>query len=284
MKAERAAQAPADDDAPDLTGPDGSVGVASPIQGTIVAINVAEGDAVRQGQQVAVVEAMKMEHVIAAPHAGIVRGVTMAAGDVVREGFPIVFVKRGRRSRAARSPPPRTIDLDHIRDDLQENIDRHALTLDENRPEAVARRRKTGYQMPRENIDRLVDPGSFNEYWPLIVARQHQRNSLEELRKNTPGDGVVAGMCIDQRRPVRRDALARGAGALRLYGAGGHAGQPQPLQAGPHVRAGASLPPADDPVRRGRRRPARRRPHRPARGDRHQNLHHLLAALAASCR
>jgi acetyl-CoA carboxylase carboxyltransferase component len=29
----------------------------------------------------------------------------------------------------------------------------------------------------------------------LVVARQHQRHSIEKLRKNTPGDGVVAGMC-----------------------------------------------------------------------------------------
>ena len=41
----------------------------------------------------AVVEAMKMEHVITAPHGGIVRGVTMAPGDVVREGYPIVFIQ-----------------------------------------------------------------------------------------------------------------------------------------------------------------------------------------------
>ena len=194
VKAERPSAQAAGEAAPDLTGPDGSVGVASPIQGTIVAINVAEGDEVREGQQVAVVEAMKMEHVITAPHSGIVRSVTMAAGDVVREGFPIVFfreaeVKGGAIAAAAE------VDLDHIRDDLRENIERHRLTLDESRPEAVARRRKTGGRMPRENIVRLVDPGSFNEYWPLIVARQHQRNTMDELRRNTPGDGVVAGMC-----------------------------------------------------------------------------------------
>ena len=58
----------------------------------------------------------------------------------------------------------------------------------------MARRRKLGYRMARENIDRLVDPGSFKEYWPLVVARQHDRNTIEALRKNTPGDGVVAGM------------------------------------------------------------------------------------------
>jgi acetyl/propionyl-CoA carboxylase alpha subunit/acetyl-CoA carboxylase carboxyltransferase component len=194
VKAEQAAQSPEEIDTPDMTGPDGSVGVASPIQGTIVAINVVQGEAVRGGQPVAVVEAMKMEHVITAPHAGIIRGITMAAGDVVREGFPIVFVQRADIEDAAVATAE-TIDLDHIRDDLKENIARHAATLDENRPQAVARRRKTGYRMPRENIDRLVDPGSFDEYWPLIVARQHQRHSLEELRRNTPGDGVVAGMC-----------------------------------------------------------------------------------------
>jgi acetyl/propionyl-CoA carboxylase alpha subunit/acetyl-CoA carboxylase carboxyltransferase component len=179
---------------PELQGPDGSTGVASPIQGTIAAITVAIGDAVRKGQQVAVVEAMKMEHVIAAPHSGIVRSVTMAPGDVVREGFPIVFIEAADVAGGAIAAD-KAEDLDHIRDDLRENVERHALTLDENRPEAVARRRRTGHRMARENIARLVDPGSFNEYWPLVVARQHQRHSIEALRKNTPGDGVVAGMC-----------------------------------------------------------------------------------------
>ena len=193
VKAERSAPAAAED-APDLTGPDGSLGVASPIQGTIVAISVAEGEEVRQGQQVAVVEAMKMEHVITAPHGGIVRAVTMAAADVVREGFPIVFIQEAEVAGGAITGDA-VLDPDHIRADLQEAYDRHAWTLDENRPEAVARRRKLGYRMPRENIDRLVDKGSFKEYWPLTVARQHQRNTDEALRKNTPGDGVVAGTC-----------------------------------------------------------------------------------------
>jgi acetyl/propionyl-CoA carboxylase alpha subunit/acetyl-CoA carboxylase carboxyltransferase component len=191
VKAEAAADVAGGPPAP--TGPDGSVGVASPIQGTIVAIDVAVGDRVREGQQVAVVEAMKMEHVITAPHGGIVRGVTMAPGEVVREGYPIVFIEaaavEGGRADAVAGPDP-----DHIRDDLRETYDRHAFGLDANRPDAVTRRRKLGYRTARENIERLVDPGSFKEYWPLVVARQHQRHSMEALRRNTPGDGVVAGM------------------------------------------------------------------------------------------
>jgi acetyl-CoA carboxylase carboxyltransferase component/acetyl/propionyl-CoA carboxylase alpha subunit len=180
--------------APDLTGPEGSAGIASPIQGTVVAIEVTVGDKVRQGQRVAVVEAMKMEHEIAAPHSGIVRGVTMAAGDVVREGYPIVFLQQAEVEGGA-VVASAELDPDHIRADLRETYDRHAFTLDENRPEAVARRRKLGYRMPRENIAQLVDAGSFKEYWPLIVARQHQRNSAEALRQNTPADGVIAGTC-----------------------------------------------------------------------------------------
>jgi len=193
MKAEQAS-AEVEAETMDVVGPDGTVGIASPIQGTIVAIDVAAGDEVREGQQVAVVEAMKMEHVITAPHGGIVRAITMARGDVVREGYPIVFIEEAEVAGGAVAGVA-ALDPDHIRADLRDNYDRHAFGLDENRPEAVARRRKLGYRMARENIERLVDAGSFKEYWPLVVARQHARNTIEALRKNTPGDGVVAGMC-----------------------------------------------------------------------------------------
>ena len=173
------------------SGADGATGVVAPIQGTIVSIDVAESDEVLRGQQVAVIEAMKMEHVLRAGCSGIVRRVTMAAGDTIREGYPLVFVEEAEGGEAADAAEE--IDPDYIRPDLEENIRRHAYTLDENRPEAVARRRRFGFQTPRENIEQLVDPGSFKEYWPLLVARQHQKYSDEELRQYTPADGVVAG-------------------------------------------------------------------------------------------
>ena len=176
------------------TGPDGSIGLVAPIQGTVVSIDVSEGSEVLAGQPVAVVEAMKMEHEIHATQAGIVRRITMRPGDVVREGFPIVFIEEQlTEAGGAYSANQEEIALDHIRDDLQENIDRHAYTLDENRPEAVAKRKSFGYRMPRENIDALVDPDSFQEYWPLIVAFQHQRYDIDTLREKYPADGVVAG-------------------------------------------------------------------------------------------
>jgi acetyl/propionyl-CoA carboxylase alpha subunit len=187
-----AEQAPAAVVVADAPGPAGTVGLSAPIQGTIVALHVDVGDTVRKGQPVAIVEAMKMEHVITATQSGIVREVTMAVGDIVREGFPIVFVEPAEVEGGAVDTAVE-VDPDYIRPDLAEAIARHALTLDEHRPEAVAKRKARGYRMPRENIAQLLDPGSFKEYGALTVAQQHQRYDMETLRKNTPADGMIAG-------------------------------------------------------------------------------------------
>ena len=191
VKAE-AATAEAEPEA-DFDVPEGTSGLGSPIQGTIVSLDVEQGDEVREGQQVAVVEAMKMEHVIAADRDGIVREITMAEGDVVREGYPIVFIEEAEVTGGAAATAEQ-LDPDFIRPDLQQTYDRHAYIYDENRPEAVAKRYGRGYRMPRENIGQLMDEGSFKEYWPLVVARQHRRYDMETLRKNTPADGLIAGI------------------------------------------------------------------------------------------
>jgi len=53
----------------------------------------------------------------------------------------------------------------------------------------VARRRKTGHRTARENLDDLLDPGSFIEYGALTIAAQRRRRTLEDLIKATPADG-----------------------------------------------------------------------------------------------
>jgi biotin carboxyl carrier protein len=63
---------------------DGS-GVSSPIAGTVLEVKVKAGDQVAAGQEVLVIEAMKMETAIASPQAGKVKAVLVAAGDSVRE-------------------------------------------------------------------------------------------------------------------------------------------------------------------------------------------------------
>src|SRR5207248_4826649 len=60
--------------------------------------------------------------------------------------------------------------------------------------DAVERRRNTGQRTARENVDDLVDEGSFVEYAPLVIAAQRRRRPVEDLIARTPGDGMVCGL------------------------------------------------------------------------------------------
>ena len=68
--------------------------IVSPMQGTVLAVEVAEGDEVTPGQVVCVVEAMKMENEVSAPRAGIVTELSVAAGEPITTGQVICVVKQ----------------------------------------------------------------------------------------------------------------------------------------------------------------------------------------------
>ena len=175
-----------------IEGPEGATPTAAPMQGTIVDIEVAEGDAVHDGRPLLIMESMKMEHVIVADRGGIVRRITVTVGDSVYEGHPLVFIEE-EEVKAPDADDAEQRDLDHIRADLAENIERHEIGLDAARPEAVAKRRDRGHRTARENVADLCDPDSFVEYGALVLAAQRQRRSLDDLMKNAPADGMVAG-------------------------------------------------------------------------------------------
>jgi acetyl/propionyl-CoA carboxylase alpha subunit/acetyl-CoA carboxylase carboxyltransferase component len=179
--------------APALAAPDGTLPVEAPVQGTIVSVDVHEGDLVHEGQQLLVMEAMKMEHVIAAPASGVVRRLAVSPGDTVFEAHPLAFLEP-REVESDRAEQLEVVDLDAVRPDLAEVHDRHAIGLDPARPAAVARRRKTRQRTTRENVEDLIDPGTFIEYGPLAIAAQRQRRSVQDLIENTPADGMVAGI------------------------------------------------------------------------------------------
>ena len=66
--------------------------VESPLPGVIIEISVREGQAVKAGDKVAVLEAMKMENEITASRAGTVTAIHVAKGDSILEGAPIVTI------------------------------------------------------------------------------------------------------------------------------------------------------------------------------------------------
>jgi acetyl-CoA carboxylase carboxyltransferase component len=70
---------------------------------------------------------------------------------------------------------------------------RRALTRDESRSEAVERRHAAGMRTARENLEDLVDAGSFVEYGRFAIAAQRSRRELDDLIARTPADGLLAG-------------------------------------------------------------------------------------------
>ncbi len=172
-----------------------TVEITSPLQGVVVRVEVAVGDVVHAGQAVAVLESMKMEHVVAAEHDGAVVELAATAGDSVAAGA--VLVRLGPVPAGASTAA--TADTETHRPTTAERFDlaevraRHEVTLDEARPEAVERRRARGQRTARENIADLCDDGSFVEYGALAIAAQRRRRSVEDLIARTPADGLVGG-------------------------------------------------------------------------------------------
>jgi acetyl-CoA/propionyl-CoA/long-chain acyl-CoA carboxylase, biotin carboxylase, biotin carboxyl carrier protein len=74
------------------SGAGGKDAVVSPMQGTVLAVEVAEGDEVTAGQVLCVVEAMKMENEVHAHRDGVVRELSVAAGEPVSTGQVICVV------------------------------------------------------------------------------------------------------------------------------------------------------------------------------------------------
>ncbi len=171
----------------------GTLPLVSPMTGIVHALSLGEGDLVIPGQPVAVLEAMKMQHEIRAVNGGIVNKILVNAGAVIAEGQALFLYTpqdtAERFDESVEAPDP-----DYIRPDLAEVNDRRRLMSDAGRAEAVAKRHALGMRTARENIEDLVDPGSFVEYGAFTLSNQRARRSHDELLRLSPGDGVVMGL------------------------------------------------------------------------------------------
>jgi acetyl/propionyl-CoA carboxylase alpha subunit len=172
--------------------PAGSEALISPTTGVLVSLLVKEDDAVQVGQVVAVLEAMKMEFEVRATTAGRVHSLAAGEGDALNEAAPLLFVTPGEVEGPAVATEE-SVDLDHIRQDLADVLDRHHAISDEGRPHAVEKRHRKGKRTARENLGDLLDAGSFQEYGAMALAAQRRRRSAEELQTLSPADGLIGG-------------------------------------------------------------------------------------------
>lgn len=159
----------------------------------IVVDVVPAGSHVPAGGSLVVLEAMKMQHELTVPLAVVTVRNLVRAGQVVSAGDPLLVVTETGTADDGEKDST-TIDLDRTRADLEEIRQRHLMTRDEARTAAVTRRHQQNRRTARENIDDLVDPGSFVEYGALALAAQRSRRTEEDLIANTPADGLVAGL------------------------------------------------------------------------------------------
>jgi acetyl/propionyl-CoA carboxylase alpha subunit len=172
---------------------EGLVAVRAPLTGRVVEIAVQLNDIVKPGQTVAVLDAMKMEHAIAAECAGHVVDLRLEKNALASENQVLIVLEQTDADGAA-ADTAQTHDPAAIRADLQRVLDRHAYLYDENRPDAVARRRSRNQRTARENIADLCDADTFVEYGALALAAQATRRTREDLIANTPADGLITGV------------------------------------------------------------------------------------------
>jgi biotin carboxyl carrier protein len=73
----------------------GSGALSAPMPGVILELHVKAGDVVQRGQQIAVLDAMKMHNIIGAPRAGTIVEICVTAGQTVSHGEAIVRFAEG---------------------------------------------------------------------------------------------------------------------------------------------------------------------------------------------
>ena len=172
--------------------PDGFVPVRAAMPSTMVAVAAVVGDDVLTGQELIILNAMKMEHVVKAPVSGKVFELNVAEGDTVPEGTVLLVIEEGGVEGEA-SRADLDLDLDTPRPDLAEVIRRRDLTTDASRKKQVAKRHALGGRTARENIHDLADEGSFVQYGSLAVG-MGLHGTVDELLDYAPSDGLVMGL------------------------------------------------------------------------------------------
>ncbi|MDH4075772.1 MAG: ATP-grasp domain-containing protein, partial [Acidimicrobiia bacterium] len=196
---------PAAPSAPALPVPDGHQGVECPMASSVIEVRAAVGDAVRAGDTVLVVTAMKMETLITAPCTGVVTAVgELAPGDILGAGQVVAVIDpaaagNGNGVGPATRAPDQT--WAHLIDDIGTL---HRLALERLAPGSVdpgvVRQRNRGKLTCRERIDLLLDEGSFREVGSIAGFASYGPDG--QIEAFTPANHVGGWGTIEGRQAV----------------------------------------------------------------------------------
>jgi len=141
----------------------GTISVVTRMNGTIVEVVAREGGAVRKGQKLAVMESMKMEHIIVADCSGYISAIYIATGDVVEKGGVLFAIREAK-----------VVDnVERVAQELswQSEIDNLMHKVEKAKqmggPEKVANQHAKGRMTVRERLNSILDQDSFREIGTL---------------------------------------------------------------------------------------------------------------------
>jgi acetyl-CoA carboxylase carboxyltransferase component/biotin carboxyl carrier protein len=169
-----------------------SAAVLAPMQGTVLDIQVTEGEQVPAGAPLMVLEAMKMEHVVRADHGGVIGQIRVSKGDGVDEDDPLLYFEATDDTSAPDSAP-----AENWADEVDQIRHRGELAKLMGGERKVARQHAEGRLTARERIEALADPDSFQEIGALTGFAQYDDGELSSL---LPANFVTGTARIDGRR------------------------------------------------------------------------------------
>ncbi|HXE21734.1 MAG TPA: carboxyl transferase domain-containing protein [Rhodoferax sp.] len=178
--------------------PAGALGVFAPMSGVLVNLAVAPGDSVQAGATIAVLEAMKMEHLVRARQAMRIDAVPAQAGTLVDQECLLAY---GTPIHGADDATGAAVPKQKVEDwstEVTEIERRHKLAHAMGGPEKVARQRRDGKLTARERIEAIADPGSFHEIGALAGFASY--GGTGQANTVLPTNFVAGTACIDGRK------------------------------------------------------------------------------------
>ncbi|WP_427965370.1 carboxyl transferase domain-containing protein [Altererythrobacter sp.] len=178
--------------------------VSAPMSGIVVSLSVEVGSVVSAGETLAVLEAMKMEHVVRAEQAGRVTVLAVTEGSSIEKGQGMLRIdpSDGDDARAENGGRASASGAEQAADpgwqaEVDEIAQRRALAHALGGSDKVDRQKASGKMHARERIDHLLDSGSFSEIGALTGFGVYDENG--DLIDFTPANFVAGVGAIDGR-------------------------------------------------------------------------------------